>query len=457
MTTETPSFPSILWMLLCLGTTLASPHALGQNPAIAAKQATPNTQSIKSDGRLRLEFGDEYVILPRGLQPSVFCTSSGTLVVQGQLPEKPALAQRISYPFALKTIVSRDGGVSWAPLPVNPRGNGLNLEAGAVQLKDGTILALDTYVTPGEGPDLGIGQLYTSNDDWRNVQGPRDVPFKLPNVNFYASADDGGRPHVAERAHRRIIELPTGQLMTTLYGCLKGDHTPCTYQPKMMKSRVMIVRSDDRGQSWQMISTIAAAPDVGTEGLGEPVICRVSEGPHSGRIICFMRTGRNLYTAVSDDDGKSWTPAKEFIFADLDVNRAELWVDQFRQFKGAHGKPLDENNLDELRGAVVDPDLVELRSGILVAAFGVRIPQKFCWQHPEHPWNGNYLAFSLDHGETWGNVVRVTSGVMTTHYMAITETPTDNHLYATYDLGAWGKPRRDVIGRSLTVSIEANK
>jgi hypothetical protein len=68
---------------------------------------------------------------------------------------------------------------------------------------------------------------------------------------------------------------------------------------------------------------------------------------------------------------------------------------------------------------VVDPDLIELRSGLLVAAFGVRVPQKLCWQHPEHPWNGNYLAFSYDHGATWKNVVRMTSGVLTTHYMAI--------------------------------------
>ena len=47
------------------------------------------------------------------------------------------------------------------------------------------------------------------------------------------------------------------------------------------------------------------------------------------------------------------------------------------------------------------------------------IPQKACWAHPEHSWNGNYLAFSLDHGETWNNVVRMTSGVLTTHYVAI--------------------------------------
>jgi hypothetical protein len=130
-------------------------------------------------------------------------------------------------------------------------------------------------------------------------------------------------------------------------------------------------------------------------------------------------------------------------------------VDRFRNFKGTKGKLLDENNPDELRGAVVDPDLIELRGGLLVAAFGVRIPQKACWQHPDHPWNGNYLAVSRDHGQTWSNVIRMTSGVLTTHYMAITETPTDNTLYVTYDLGGWSKGmNRDVFGRSVKITAK---
>ena len=136
-----------------------------------------------------------------------------------------------------------------------------------------------------------------------------------------------------------------------------------------------------------------------------------------------------------------------------DINRTELWVDRFRGFKDFHGKPLDENNPDEPRGAVVDLDLIELRGGLLVAVFGVRVPQKLCWRHPEFPWNGNYLAISRDHGKSWSNVARITSGVLTTHYMAIDETPTDNTLFIAYDLGGWSKEmRRDVIGR--TVKIE---
>ena len=167
-----------------------------------------------------------------------------------------------------------------------------------------------------------------------------------------------------------------------------------------------------------------------------------------------MRTGRALYECRSDDDGLTWTAPAPRIFADRDVMRSDLWIDQFRKRVDFKGKPLDENNVDELRGAVVDPDLIELRSGVLVAAFGVRVPQKLCWRYPEHPWNGNYVAFSRDHGETWSHVVQITSGVLTTHYMAIEETPTDDQLYMTYDLGGWSKGMpRDIKGRIVRVAV----
>ncbi len=171
----------------------------------------------------------------------------------------------------------------------------------------------------------------------------------------------------------------------------------------------------------------------------------------------MMRTGRDLRESISDDDGATWSRHASRVFADLDIYKTELWLDALRGAKDEKGQPLKISNPEDLPGAVVDPDLVELRSGLLVAAFGVRIPQKLCWKYPNHPWNGNYLAFSRDHGETWSNVVRLTSGVLTTHYMAIEETPRDNELYVTYDLGGWSKGmRRDIIGRSVKVSVDAN-
>jgi len=422
-------------------------------PLPAPLEAQPNEpQPILSDGKLRLTFGEERVILPGGLQPSLLSTKTGALIVQGQLPQKPFPAKRISYPYALGTRVSRDGGLTWTTIPLKPGDNGLNMEGSIAQLKDGTIVALDTYLTPGEKAGTGVLQLYTSTDDWKTVRGPVEVPVDMPSAKFDGSSDDGGRPHAAQRVHRRIVELPGGDLLTTIYGWLQGDATPSTYAKTMMKTRCLLLRSSDRGQSWKLVSTIAVDPTVGTEGFGEPVLCRISQGPHAGRLICLMRTGRNMYQAMSDDGGRKWTAAQPLIFADLDVNRTELWVDQFRTFKDFRGQLLDENNPDELRGAVVDPDLIELRSGLVVAAFGVRVPQKLCWRHPEFPWNGNYLAFSRDHGQTWSTVVRLTSGVLTTHYMAIEETPQDGTLYVAYDLGGWSKGmRRDLIGRKLKI------
>src|SRR5690348_4540892 len=125
---------------------------------IPAKQNVPT--AIQSDGTLRLSFGEEHLILPRGLQPSLLCTRAGTLILQAQLPEKPFPSKRISYPSALGTEVSRDGGKQWTNIPLKPGVNGLDMEGGITQLHDGTIIALDTYITPGDRPGVGMGQLY---------------------------------------------------------------------------------------------------------------------------------------------------------------------------------------------------------------------------------------------------------------------------------------------------------
>lgn len=109
------------------------------------------------------------------------------------------------------------------------------------------------------------------------------------------------------------------------------------------------------------------------------------------------------------------------------------------------------NNPNEIIGAVVDPELLELRSGILVAALGIRIPARACFQNPTHPWNGNYIAFSTDGGDTWGNIIQLTSGIMTTHYMAVEETKKDNSIFVVYDFGRWGHKERYTYGRTIEI------
>ncbi|TAN13120.1 MAG: exo-alpha-sialidase [Chitinophagaceae bacterium] len=409
-------------------------------------------ETILSDPRVQLNFGKDHMILPDGLQSSMLCTKSGALIVQGQLSKKPYPQKRIFYPFALSTVVSRDKGRNWKAFLLKPGDNGVNMEGGAIQLKDGTILVLDTYVTPGESPDLGIGLLYTSNDDYRTLQGPETITFTIPEAEFYGSTDDGGRPHAAMRLHRRMIEMPNGDLLATMYGWLKGDNTPSDYEHSMRKTRVMLFQSTNKGKHWNMISTVAVGSDIGTEGFGEPVITRISQGPHAGRILCLMRTGRELYETFSDDGGFTWAPPRPRVFANIDVYRTDLWAKMFKDVK-RYGLPVEDNPVENI-GAVVDPDLLELPNGVLVAAFGVRIPAKACFINPSFPWNGDYLAFSLDHGITWSHVVRLTSGIATTQYMAIEKMPEDNRIFVACDYGYWNyKGGRYLYGFPLDISV----
>ena len=71
------------------------------------------------------------------LIPSTY--RSGTLILQAQVPEKTFPSKRIAYFSAMCTEVSRDGGLTWTKIPLKPGENGLNMEGGAAQLRDGDV------------------------------------------------------------------------------------------------------------------------------------------------------------------------------------------------------------------------------------------------------------------------------------------------------------------------------
>ena len=405
---------------------------------------------LKADPRLNLYIGAERLVMANGLQPSMICTAKGTLVVQAQRTDKPEPSKRISYPCEIGTVVSRDGGNTWTEFPRKPGENGLNFEGGVIQLRSGRILALDTYITPGKGEGLGEGQFYISDDDWHTLQGPVDNLFRIPNINYYGSTDDYGRPHAAARLHRRMLELPNGDLLTTVYCWFHGDETPVYYMPTLWKGRTILLRSSDQGRNWRLVTTIAVDPKLTPEGFGEPGLVRITQGPHAGRLRVYMRSGRDLYETWSDDEGATWVAPRPVNLGVVDVHRTQDWAEMFRGVVDKDGKPID------LEGAFVDPDVIELRSGVLALVVGARIPARACWPRAGFARNGDYLAVSLDHGETWSHVVQLVSGVLTTHYMAIEETPTDNELFVTYDLGDWSTGKgRSIFGRPLKLEVAA--
>jgi hypothetical protein len=407
----------------------------------------PNARLFIEDSKIHTTVGKPVTVMEGGLQPFLFCTDQGTLIAQVQVPEKPYRDRdRMTFAWRLAFAVSRDGGRSWDPFVCRPGQDEVNSEGGMVQFADGTIFALDTYVTPSEKKGFGIGEVWTSSDDWRTVKGPKQVSFELPRIDFDASSDDGGHTHRAARLHRSIVEQPNGDLLTTMYAWFDEDKAPSAYMPTMMKTRALLLRSTDRGNTWKYQSTIAADSGVGTEGFTEPVLMRISSGELNGRLVCIMRTGRDLYEAHSDDDGSTWSIYTPVDFPGIDIRKTRDWEEMFAEIDdpAPHHYP-------SLVGGFVDPDVIEMKNGLVVCAFGLRIPEKLCWANPAFPLNGNFLAFSKDQGSTWTHIVQITSGIMTTHYMAVRE-HNPNELCVLYDLGAWGKPGR----RTCAISIEVD-
>jgi hypothetical protein len=430
----------------------------GYEPGLGAANRYPHEVSapelkvLAADPRLHLTLHAPVVVMKAdGRQPALFCSAAGTLFCQAQLNARPFNTKhKIVYPVRIGTAISRDGGRTWVRWTHEENHDDVNMEGGMVQCADGTILVLDTYVVPGATPDHGVGELWKSHDDLRTLEGPFAVDFHLPTINWSGSTDDGGRPHASARLHRSLIELPNGDLLTTMYSWFAGDTAPAAYIASMKKTRVVIVRSRDHGASWSYLSTVGVDSGVGTEGFSEPVMVRVAHGPHAGRLVCLMRTGRDLYGSHSDDDGVTWVRPTPVRLPGIDIYATEKWAHLFGDPKAPGYMPTDD-----LIGTLVDPDLIQMANGTLVCAVGARIPAKeykLNWHAPE---NGNYLAFSCDGGDTWSQVVQFLSGPPTTHYMGVREVAKDV-LYVVYDDSVWRMPG-EAMGFRLDVHRDADE
>src|SRR5689334_3351568 len=72
---------------ICLASAAHASDRLAKTAALEAQPHEP--EFVLSDNALKLQYGEERVVLPRGLQPSLLVTKSDSIVLQGQLPEKP--------------------------------------------------------------------------------------------------------------------------------------------------------------------------------------------------------------------------------------------------------------------------------------------------------------------------------------------------------------------------------
>ena len=367
--------------------------------------------------------GPERIVLTDALQPFLLRTR-GALMVQGQLRFPPTYTPpaKNAYPGYPGTVVSRDGGTHWElwkPLP--GQGVGPLTEGAGAELRDGTFLLLD-WVADGPSPEgVFSGTLWRSTDGLRTFEGPIMTRIRVP-LAVGGSTDDGGVPTSGFMLHRSMLELPSGVLLASAYCWFAGDRVPCPYQPSMWKFRCIVIASTDRGSSWDYLATIAADPDLGEEGINEPVILRLARGPRAGRLICLMRSGccdHAVWQCTSDDEGNTWSQPAALPFTG------------------------------------VDPDLAEMSDGTLACACGRRTAKRWREGQPD-PRHGNHLLFSRDQGESWSAPLTLpiesyaTVGT-TTNYMSVCETE-PGKLLVLYDVGHWQLPVRYIASRTVLLS-----
>lgn len=261
---------------------------------------------------LEIRVGPQTVVLEDAIFPYMTTTREGTIIVVGTvLRPNPESYTGPNYPRDIpRTVRSIDGGKTWELWsPTKEQGDGPIISGCTLQLRSGRILIYD-YYSRHIGDGRFQGQVWHSDDQWQTVT-PSPYIAHVPRAKPNLGDDRGDTVPTGILWHRTILEMPSGDLLAGIYGVFKEANTPSQYRPSMKQFRALLLRSTDVGKNWAYVSTIAARA-MGQEGFNEPVIVRLSQGRHKGRLVCLMRTGREnpLSQAHSDDEGATWSQAR---------------------------------------------------------------------------------------------------------------------------------------------------
>lgn len=197
-------------------------------------------------------------------------------------------------------IRSNDGGRTWhsqvSPDPTGGNGTTIN------QFSDGTVMVSSFHwkFAPFSEKDTlkGMGG-YLEHE-------PLQLACACEGVFTVSSQTDGYTWTAPQKIHPpgfkgwdsagRVVELPDGSLLMPMNG-EKPDDT---------HGRCWVMRSADRGMSWEFLGMVAS--DQGVRDFHE---LRILPLP-SGRILAMMRTpDANFFQCHSDDGGKTWSALEE--------------------------------------------------------------------------------------------------------------------------------------------------
>jgi len=274
------------------------------------------------------------------------------------------------------TLRSTDLGRNWRFLREHrpPHGNGRELEH--VALRDGTVLELPFQLTV-TGQNRFVADTYRSRDRGKTFSEFFEAPVEFPaGLEPEVKGDEPGRYYARAAFFGPVVELATGELLAAYYGPFANSETRevpirgafdlplIRYQELKLtatvrKCRVVLLKSENKGDSWRYFSTIAYDQESPGDGYTyEPAIAKL----RNGDLLCILRSdypGQPLYQCRSKDQGKTWSQPEKM---------------------GFNG---------------VAPNIVVLDSGIAAVSFG-------------RP--GVHVALSDNHGQTWGHHMDIFTG-----------------------------------------------
>jgi len=234
--------------------------------------------------------------------PTVARTKGGELLVGFRLAPREEPPTHFHSQSRAVYVRSSDGGRTWSePSPISPEDERGQQDPCLRALSDGRILA--SYFRWQFHPLPERGALTKA----RVLREAKGGLMRLAGIAVCTS-DDGGRTWSFRRVHipdyedvaavrGRTEELPDGSLLMPVYA-VGGEN------------RVHILRSADRGETWEDLSVVVARPPGRENACDEPTLLRLP----SGRLLCFIRAygdGGLMQVAESRDEGRTWGPVRE--------------------------------------------------------------------------------------------------------------------------------------------------
>ena len=174
-------------------------------------------------------------------------------------------------------------------------------------LREGGVVKMAGQAVPLDKPESdkpGPQRILFSDDFMQYKSDPAKVDLSTFPSNASKNTPKGSFYPVFDKG--KLLELPNGDLLATMYGVLEGD----------AQYRTMIVISKDKGLHWRYVTTVAydaedPHPDFpgDWDGYCEPSMAQLADG----RLLCIMRTEgatppyKPMYTSWSTDMGQTWS------------------------------------------------------------------------------------------------------------------------------------------------------